>query len=30
MTHLLNILVQQYDDSGILSTDVPDMDTGIE
>lgn len=27
---ILNILVQQYCDSGILSTDVPDEDTGID
>lgn len=27
---LLNILAKQYRDSGIMSTDVPDEDTGID
>lgn len=26
----MNILAQQYCNSGILSTDVPDVDTGID
>ena len=27
---LMNILAKQYRDSGIMSTDVPDEDTGID
>lgn len=30
LSPILNILAKQYRDSGIMSTDVPDEDTGID